>query len=301
MAEAWTSIPAKSTPARMRWTKAHPAHDPTTSFAGKTVLVTGANSGLGFEAATKFARLGASKLILGVRSLDRGQEAQRRIEEATQCRSDVIQLALLDMNSYASIEQFARQVSEQHTIIYAAVLNAGVAPPSHKLSKEGWEMSLQVNVISTAYLAILLLPNLRRGGQALGKPTHLEFVASMGHGDVDVQSVEAGSAGILKKVNDPASFKFTTQYQISKLLEMWVMGQVAAKTDPREVIVNATCPGLCKSSIGNDFSLVLRALDAVFKGIFAQTAEVGSRILVSGVTTGPESHGGFWALDAVST
>jgi hypothetical protein len=46
------------------WDARHPPNDPTyLSFRGKTVLVTGANSGMGFQAALKYAQLGASKLI----------------------------------------------------------------------------------------------------------------------------------------------------------------------------------------------------------------------------------------------
>jgi len=299
MAEAFTSSPAKSSTARFKYTKSHPVTDPTTSFAGKTVLITGPNAGLGFEAATKFARLGASKLIFGVRSLERGQEAKTKIEQLTKCDPDVIQLVQLDMGTYSSVERFAKDVTDRFSVIHAAILNAGVAPPSHKLSKEGWEMSLQVNVVSTAYLAILLLPKLRESGRAIGEPVYLEFVSSTGHGDVAVESVR-DSKSILKKVNDPTNFKFTAQYSITKLLEIWAMEHIAAKTSAKEVIVNSSCPGLCKSSIGRDFNIVLRSLDALFKGMFAQTSEVGSRILVSGVLTGPESHGKFWALDTVS-
>lgn len=299
MAEVYNSVPAKTTPARLRWAKAHPVTDPTTSFVGKTVLITGANAGLGFEAATKFATLGASKLIFGVRSLARGKEAQIKIEELTKCQPDVIQLVQLDMSNYTSIEKFAKQVSEQFPIIHAAVLNAGLAPAAHKLSQEGWEMSVQVNAISTAYLAILLLPKLRACGKTLGAPTHLELVASSGHGDVAVESVR-DSKSILNKVNDAANFKFTSQYQISKLLEVWAMIKIAEKTSPEEVIINASCPGLCKSSIGRDFSLILRGIDAIFKSFFAQNSEAGSRILVSALNTGAESHGEFWALGSVA-
>ncbi|KAK3943683.1 hypothetical protein QBC46DRAFT_28136 [Diplogelasinospora grovesii] len=64
---------------KLRWGVKHPPADPTVSFAGKTVLVTGANTGLGFEAAVKYAALGASKLILGVRSADKGEAARQRI------------------------------------------------------------------------------------------------------------------------------------------------------------------------------------------------------------------------------
>jgi hypothetical protein len=56
---------------------------PSQSFNGQTVIVTGSNTGLGLEAARHFTRLGASKVILAVRSISKGQEAQKSIEQTT--------------------------------------------------------------------------------------------------------------------------------------------------------------------------------------------------------------------------
>jgi short-subunit dehydrogenase len=70
--------------------------------------------------------LGVSKLIFAVRSLEKGEAAKLEIERKTKCNAEVIQLFKLDMSSYESIENFVKEV----------------------------------NVISTAYLAILLLPSL---------------------------------------------------------------------------------------------------------------------------------------------
>ncbi|KAK5996026.1 Short-chain dehydrogenase/reductase phmF [Cladobotryum mycophilum] len=300
MADAIASQPAKSSIGNFWWAARHPPADPTTSFAGKTILITGPNTGLGFEAAVKFAALGASKLIFGVRSLQRGEEAKVSIEQKTGCAKDVIELVQLDMASYASIETFARDVSSRFPVVHAAVLNAGVAPPSYKLSPEGWEMALQVNVISSAYLGILLLPKLRESGISTGQPTHLEFVASVGHGDVSADSVHDNKRGILQKLNDEKTFKFTAQYSITKLLEVWVMTHVAAAVPSSQVIVNASCPSLCKSTLGRDFGLMLRVPDNLIKSIVGRTTEEGSRILVSATTTGENAHGGFWSNDRVS-
>ena len=60
--------PGLSELATARWGVKHPPIDPDVTFAGKTVLVTGASAGLGFEAAVKYAQKGTSKLILAVRS-----------------------------------------------------------------------------------------------------------------------------------------------------------------------------------------------------------------------------------------
>lgn len=56
---------------------------PTSSYTGKTVIVTGSNTGLGQETARHFARLGASRLILAVRNLDKGHNAKHDIESTT--------------------------------------------------------------------------------------------------------------------------------------------------------------------------------------------------------------------------
>ena len=67
----------------MRWSVKNPPADPAVSFTGKTVLVTGSNVGLGYEAAIKYAQKGASKLILAVRSVDKGEQAKSEIIEKT--------------------------------------------------------------------------------------------------------------------------------------------------------------------------------------------------------------------------
>ena len=279
----------------------NPPSDPKDSFIGKTVLITGANVGLGLEAATKFATLGASTLILGVRSLERGKAAKRQIEQITHCKTNVIQLVQIDMGDFNSIEKFAKEVNNRFEKLDIAVLNAGVAVSRYDLSGHGYEMSVQVNVLSTTYLGILLLPRLRSTASVTGVPSLLEFVASTGHVDVAVGSVEPNSSqGVLARVNDRANFSVLKQYQISKLLEMWAAKQVAARTSVDEVIVVASCPGLCRSNLGRDFSLLMRLPDAMFKRIFGRSAEEGSRTIVSATALGKDAHGGFWTNDQIT-
>lgn len=94
MSEPQTSISAQEAPpgdppsglgqlAALRWSRNNPPRDFPISFSGKTVLVTGANTGLGFDAALKYAALGADKVILAVRTAAKGAEAKRRILQRT--------------------------------------------------------------------------------------------------------------------------------------------------------------------------------------------------------------------------
>ncbi|KAJ3511416.1 hypothetical protein NM208_g15434 [Fusarium decemcellulare] len=300
--DTFANTPAQSSLGYFCWAVKNPPSDPTTQFTGKTVLITGANTGIGFEAALKLAKLGAAKIILGVRSIQRGEAAKKRIQNALgPCfKPDLVELVELDMMQFSSVEAFAHQVSNKFPKIHAAILNAGIAPVAYNTSDDKWESSLQTNVLSTAYLAILLLPKLRQTAKSSGYPTHLEFVASNGHGDVNVASVQSDS-NLLEKVNNADNFNMLKQYSITKLLEMYVVRELAAKVSSSEVIVVSVCPGLCKSDIARDAPWAMRKMDAVWKALYARSPEEGSRTLVSGILLEESAHGGFWTNDRRST
>ena len=134
----------------------------TTSFAGKTILVTGANTGIGFEAAATFASLDAEHVILAVRDIDKGMEARRKIEErAARGKQSNLHVWELDMGDYASVQRFAAIVETELPRLDVAILNAGISAQSYVVGIEGWESMLQVNVMATARLGLLLLPKLR--------------------------------------------------------------------------------------------------------------------------------------------
>jgi len=140
--------------------KLFPPAQVTTSFADQTVLVTGSNTGVGYQAALKYVQLGASTVILGVRSLGKGQQAASAIE-ATTDRKGVVRVWELDMSRFTSVDEFARRVDRELPRLDIAVLNAGVLDQGYKVSPDGWETMLQVNLLSTMLLALLLTPKLK--------------------------------------------------------------------------------------------------------------------------------------------
>lgn len=89
---------------RVKW---RPPRNPQVSFEGKTIIITGANVGLGYEAVAKFVAKGASKVILGVRNISKGEHAAKEIEKKTGRKAtDVWQV---DMGDYGSIKSFAEK------------------------------------------------------------------------------------------------------------------------------------------------------------------------------------------------
>lgn len=295
------------------WSRKHPPKDFQVSFAGKAVLVTGANTGLGFEAAVKYVALGADKLILAVRSIAKGEEAKRRILERTGRSDGEVDIVILtvDLSDFASVQGFMNNLSQETRYLDVALLNAGLGNPEFETSPAGWEMAVQVNVLSTALMAVLLLPLLRSTAAARGNAVHLTFVNSHGHRMVQKDWYASAGGSLLQAANDRERWDATKSYTIVKLMGMAVMRAIATKEVTRPstsdsklkspgVIVNASCPSLCKTDLGRNFGTMSHISGFFFQAIFARTAEEGSRSLVSATALGPESHGRFWHHDILA-
>ena len=151
---------------------------PTHDFSNQTIIVTGANVGLGFETARHFTRLNAAKVILAVRSKAKGAAAKADIERTTQ-RLGVVEVYPLDLSSYASVKKFAAMVSELPRID-VLLENAAIAVTEFEMMEEN-ESSITVNVVSTFLLALLTLPALRRSGEKFGIVPRICVVSSAVH------------------------------------------------------------------------------------------------------------------------
>jgi NAD(P)-dependent dehydrogenase (short-subunit alcohol dehydrogenase family) len=273
--------------------------DPTVSFAGKTVVLTGATSGLGFEAAIKLLNLGVESLIIGSRSLERGDATKTELEKRT-TRQGVIQVWELDMDNFQSVQSFANRVQTEIKQLDIALLNAGLWNKGYTASPEGWEETLQVNALSTSLLALLLLPKLRDSSSD-SNPAHLTVVSSQQFVRVKAASLRT-EGSLLEHLNDSRQFSGPKQYGISKLLLEYVLKTVADlvrnENGSLPVIVNTVSPGLCASSLGRQYDRFYeRWVVWLLYKLFARTAEQGSRSLVSATYQGAGSHGKCWRSD----
>lgn len=170
---------------------------PTVDCTGKTIIVTGANIGLGKEAARHFVRLNASKVIMAVRSLEKGEAARKDIESTTG-RTGIAEVWSLDLSSYASVQEFATKC-QSLSRIDALVANASIA--THKYSVfEDNESTITVNVVSTFLLILLILPALRKSALRWNIMSVVTVVASDIHGWVNFE--EWKSERIFDTIND---------------------------------------------------------------------------------------------------
>ena len=283
--------------------KIWPPAEITGSFADKTVIVTGSNTGIGLEAAVKFVTLGAAKVILAVRSLEKGEHAKEDIEKRTG-KKNVLQVWQLDMNDYQSIDAFTQRVDRELEKLDIAVLNAGVVQKNFVESSNGWEMMLQINCISTALLAILLLPKLKASWSESSTPV-MEIVSSIGHINANIKATDEKTQ-LLHQYNNPTGFGTMSQYSLSKLFIMWVLRELAKRcTLPdgtSHVILNDTCPGPTRSDVTRSFdSFIERILRQTILWLMSKPTEQGARTVVGATLLGPESHGRWWVCDEYMT
>jgi NAD(P)-dependent dehydrogenase (short-subunit alcohol dehydrogenase family) len=185
---------------------------PSTSFATKTVIITGANGGLGQETAKHIIRLGAAKVVFGCRSLARGEQAKLDIETQLSCDPSIIEVWELDLESPSSIKKFAERANNLPRLD-VLINNAGIQSPKFKLMYDT-ERTLAVNCIGTFLLAFQLIPKLRETGGTYGVTPHMTTVGSALY-DVAVYPSHPG-ADIFSWFKDEKNMKPMNQYVFTR-------------------------------------------------------------------------------------
>jgi NAD(P)-dependent dehydrogenase (short-subunit alcohol dehydrogenase family) len=154
-----------------------PLHANAENCSGRTFIVTGANTGLGFEATKHLVAAGAAKVVMAVRNVSSGEDAKAKIE-AELGSTSVAQVWPLDLASYASVKAFASKATAELDRVDALIENAGVFDFKRILS-EGHLNTVTVNIISTFLLASLMLPKLVKTARDFeGVVPHLTVVGS---------------------------------------------------------------------------------------------------------------------------
>ncbi|KZT39202.1 NAD(P)-binding protein [Sistotremastrum suecicum HHB10207 ss-3] len=255
-------------------------------LTGKTVIITGANSGLGLEAARHFATMNPARLILGCRSLKSAEEAVGDIQQTTGCQN--VEYWPLDLSSFRSVSDFSdcfeREGGGKLDIL---VQNAGIVRREYVQTNDGYESILQTNHLSSAFLTLLLLPSLSK------VESRIVFVTSELHLVVEFLK-EAESPNMIEKLNDkdhcnPEVMRY--RYCVTKALNIFFVRALAARLPSySNITVNAVTPGLCHSKITRDLKGIGAAIYEVFVYLFARSTEAGSRTIVHAALSGSQEN-----------
>lgn len=277
---------------KMARTKDRPnPHAP--SLAGKTVVLTGGSSGFGLACAHILPTLHLTHLILGVRSVRRGEEAASAIRRShPHTTVDVWELDMLD---YRSVHAFAQRCATLPRLD-VAILNAGLGNLEYAVSRAtGHEEIIQVNYLSTALLSILLLPVLRPKAPS-SPPGRLTIVGSaMG---LNAKFAERDAIPLIPAFDREwkGMQAAAERYAVSKTLVFMLVLKMSQVVGADQVVVNTVDPGysgatgLSREARG----VVAKAAMGMLHAVLGRTAEQGAWTYVdAAVTRGEETHGSF--------
>ncbi len=222
--------------------------------AGRRVIVTGANSGIGFHAARALTDRGAS-VTLAVRDLTKGEEAARRIPGKTEVRR-------LDLADLDSVRAFAEGWDEPLDLL---VDNAGIMAPPYRTTAQGFESQLGTNHLGHFALAGLLLPRL------------LETAAPR------VVTVSSGAHRMGKirfdDLQSEQSYKPWHAYGQSKLANLLFCFELQRRADNAgsNLVSVAAHPGYAATNLQTGTSSRLQDLVmGILNKVVAQSAEAGA-------------------------
>lgn len=218
----------------------------TLNLSSKIAIVTGSNVGLGLESARHLLSCNLSHLILAVRSRSKGDAAAADLRR--QNPGSKIEVWLLDMASYRSITDFVQRCKTLPRVDIA-ILNAGLAVGHfQRIGEQQREVTLQINYLSTAFLAIQLLPLLKPTPESR-EPGHLTLVGSDTSYGAARKLRDPMVKPLIASFDDPATFPGgLDQYEISKFYQAVFVAKLADEVSGNDVIVNVAMPGLCKGT-----------------------------------------------------
>ncbi len=197
------------------------------SLRGRTMVVTGATSGLGQAAASQLAELGARVILVG-RNPDKAEATRREIVAAT--GNDNVAVALADLSLLADVRKLARKLLETEPRIHVLVNNAGVLPNQRTTTAEGNETALATNLLAPCLLTQMLLPRLRASA-----PSRIINVSS---GGMYATGLALDDLQYEKTTYDGSRAYARTKRALVTLTEIW-----AEQLKDAGVVVHAMHPG----------------------------------------------------------
>jgi dehydrogenase/reductase SDR family member 12 len=197
------------------------------SLDGRTVLVTGATSGLGLATAAGVARLGARALLL-VRDSERGERARAEVVERT--GNDDVAVLRCDLSALGDVRELAARVIVHEPRLDVLVNNAGVLPARREVTADGLELTFATNVAAPFLLTKLLLPLLQASA-----PARIVNVTS---GGMYTQRLHAEDLQM-----ERGDFDGTTAYARTKRAEVILTELWAQRLAGTGVVVHAMHPG----------------------------------------------------------
>ncbi|XP_060084644.1 retinol dehydrogenase 14-like [Ylistrum balloti] len=222
----------------------------------KIVIVTGANTGIGYETAKWIAMMGAT-VILGCRSEEKAREAMAKINAEFQAEKDLktpgvvdyqelsLEFIKLDCASLQSVMGFVKTFKESGRQLHVLVCNAGIGMSKQAYTDDGYELMFQVNYLSQYLLSAHLLPIMKTSGE----DCRIVLVSSEVH-----RYSELKLDRIQGRQYNERNFRRTLFYGNSKAFQVMQMFSMNRRLQNSNVTVSSLHPGVVQTEVTRNFS-----------------------------------------------
>ncbi|KAG5883384.1 hypothetical protein JTB14_018144 [Gonioctena quinquepunctata] len=237
-------------------------------------LVTGANTGIGYETALEFAKRGA-RVILACQNEGRATEAKERIVKATENKN--VAVKLVNFSSLKSVRNFAKDVIETEKRLDILVNNAGAGGLEPKMTEDGLQLLMQVNYFGPTLLTILLIDLLKRSATSR---------------IINVASIVAKRANLTPENLNVYPGPLQNYYN-SKLGNILFTLKLAKMLESSNVSVFSVHPGAIKTGLFRRLPPLVRMITDPIMSFYFKAPEAGAQTtLYAALEQGIEHHSG---------
>lgn len=232
----------------------------------RVVVITGSNTGIGFETAKDLARRGA-KVILACRDQERGTTARDQIIKSTGNQN--ITFKPLDLASFKSVRAFADDLMKSESRLDVLINNAGTGNVGNFLTEDNLPFEAQVNHFSPFLLTSILLPLLKSSA-----PSRIVNISSIMHriGKIDLEQFDKQAKTIWSRLR---------VYSDTKLANILFTRKLSRVLSGTGVTVNCLHPGAVNTDIFRNKDFVTKFLIRLFFKTATEGAQTTIHLAVS--------------------
>lgn len=234
----------------------------------KTIIITGANGGIGKEIALNLASRGG-KIILACRNEIEGKKAAEEVRKESE-NMDVYSMKL-DLNSFDSIRDFVERFKKKEDSLHILINNAGVMMCPQDKTDDGFDVQFQTNYLGHFLLTELLLDTLKASAPSRIINT---TASAQNLGDIDFEDIN----------KEDQEYSMGDAYAQSKLAVVLHTLQLAKRLEGTKVTCNVVNPGICNTEIYRHLPLknkgFIRVSFGPFMWLLMKYAEDGAQLAV---------------------
>lgn len=218
---------------------------------GRTILITGATSGIGLHASRHLAQAGA-RLILGCRDMKAAEDVVSGIR--SESGNANIEAWELDLSKFDSVRAFAERIEQNGVDLDVVVHNAGISPPQgiRQVTTDGHELVVQTNHLSPFLLTHLLLPSLKRAAKKQGHARIVYVTGLIANAKIELDNLDSQNDWV-------GSRKYADTKLMNIVVAMELGKRLKSSPDMQGVIAHVLAPGFFRTGLARDAAPEVKA------------------------------------------